>query len=741
MAPVKKVTAGGAILALIAGLFSFVFFMQPAAAVGTQTFNPTADTYVQADLPDNNFGSSVRWSTEGRANIWRSALLRFNVVVPDGERVTSAKLRAYSEAAATSTEFVDVYGSSGSWTESTVTWNTRPARSTWLGKTGNFTTGQWVEWDVTGWVGSDGGYTALELATNAQKWIGFKSKENTDPALKPQLVVTTETDTTTTPTPEPTGPAGEGTTAASVFNWGAVTAGDEFNYTGAPDSNKWSVYNSAGHAGNGLRSPSQASVNGSVFNIDGTADGTTAGMSAKFANQKYGRWESRIKASGDNEYHMVSILWPDSGNWPCDGEIDYAETTGDFSEVGFFHHFSCTNQQTQAHKTLDVTQWHNYAVDWSPTAVVGYVDGVEWFRDSTNLPPGSMHQTLQLDWFPDSTADGTGNMQVDWVRVYAASSTTEPTTPPTTPPPAGTGSSWKFDAVGDMNPSGTTSSTSASGKNAAAIKNDINAGTVANFIGLGDFQYSVGNCNNSSYPNDSFSKWEAQWGPLKAKTYWIGAPNHDYQPGRNIDLGTWMNGGCVSTTKSATNTTLNRYHDPLEWYAFDKGNWHIVAAPTATWRYNPSRAAAMTQEMKDDILAAKANGKHIMALYHDPYYTSRTSDHNREYDVKPWTDMFYDTGVRLTLSGSQHNYERSCYVDKNDACKTDGTGVQAFNVSTGGIGLRSFPDPKPSFIAHRFSDTWGYIQIDLKDDGSYTWNYKPTSGGMQTDSGTRAANQ
>jgi hypothetical protein len=201
-----------------------------------------------------------------------------------------------------------------------------------------------------------------------------------------------------------------------------------------------------------------------------------------------------------------------------------------------------------------------------------------------------------------------------------------------------------------------------------------------------------------------------------------------------------MNGGCVSTTKSATNTTLGRYHDPLEWYAFDKGNWHIVAAPTATWRYNPSRAAAMTQEMKNDILAAKAAGKHVAALYHDPYYTSKTSSHDREYDVKPWTDMFYDTGVRFTLSGSQHNYERSCYVDKSDVCKTDGTGVQAFNVSTGGIGLRTFSN-SPAYITKRFSDTWGYITFDLKDDGSYSWNFKPTSGGMQTDSGTRAANQ
>jgi hypothetical protein len=34
-----------------------------------------------------------------------------------------------------------------------------------------------------------------------------------------------------------------------------------------------------------------------------------------------------------------------------------------------------------------------------------------------------MHQTLQLDWFPDSTADGAAEMRVDWIRVYAAAGT------------------------------------------------------------------------------------------------------------------------------------------------------------------------------------------------------------------------------------------------------------------------------------------------------------------------------
>ena len=59
-------------------------------------------------------------------------------------------------------------------------------------------------------------------------------------------------------------------------------------------------------------------------------------------------------------------------------------------------------------------------MQWTPDGIVGYLDGVEWFRDTdpTHLPPGPMHQTLQLDWFPDATADGGAQMLVDWVRVY-----------------------------------------------------------------------------------------------------------------------------------------------------------------------------------------------------------------------------------------------------------------------------------------------------------------------------------
>ncbi len=88
--------------------------------------------------------------------------------------------------------------------------------------------------------------------------------------------------------------------------------------------------------------------------------------------------------------------------------------------------------------------------------------------------------------------------------------------------------------------------------------------------------------------------------------------------------------------------------------------------------------------------------------------------------------------VRLTLSGSQHNYERSCPVNNADQCVPDG--MTAFQVSTGGIGLRPFTS-SPSYIVNRFSDTHGWLQLDLRPDGSFSWSFNGVAG-PSTDSGT-----
>lgn len=217
------------------------------------------------------------------------------------------------------------------------------------------------------------------------------------------------------------------TTAAERYNWGPVVRGDEFNYSGAPDPAKWSVYNGPGHAGNGTRTPTAWSGNGSVMRCSGDANGNTGGMSALWDRNLplYFRLETRMRTSARYaEYHPVCLLWPDNAGNVISGvpEVDYAEGTGDITKIKFFLHYG-TSSQTQAERVIDTTQWHNYAVEWGPNAVVGYIDGEEWFRDTntSHIPSIPMHSTLQLDWFPGDSPDTNPTpswVEFEWTRGY-----------------------------------------------------------------------------------------------------------------------------------------------------------------------------------------------------------------------------------------------------------------------------------------------------------------------------------
>jgi beta-glucanase (GH16 family) len=118
------------------------------------------------------------------------------------------------------------------------------------------------------------------------------------------------------------------------------------------------------------------------------------------------------------------LLWPDKEDWPQGGEVDFVEATdGDRQSVNSFLHYGRNNNQTQNTIAIDATQWHNWAVEWTPDHVIGYVDGHEWYRieEKDHLPPRPMHLCIQLDWFPE---DGNGGkvqpseMQVDWIKQY-----------------------------------------------------------------------------------------------------------------------------------------------------------------------------------------------------------------------------------------------------------------------------------------------------------------------------------
>jgi glycosyl hydrolase family 16 len=207
--------------------------------------------------------------------------------------------------------------------------------------------------------------------------------------------------------------AGEGKSAAAAQGWTRV-GGDEFDGGMSP---LWSPYDGEGHAGNGRRTPDAISVaNGSLV-IRGDSEGNTGGMSWK-EDQRFGRWEMRARfPKGDDQYHPVLILWREDGGKE-NGEVDFAETTSASKDVSFFLHYG--SEQEYAKKAIDITQWHNYAVEWVDGRITGYIDGAKWFESTAEetLPPGKMHPTIQLDYFPEGGSPKPTEMYVDYMRIY-----------------------------------------------------------------------------------------------------------------------------------------------------------------------------------------------------------------------------------------------------------------------------------------------------------------------------------
>lgn len=315
-------------------------------------------------------------------------------------------------------------------------------------------------------------------------------------------------------------------------------------------------------------------------------------------------------------------------------------------------------------------------------------------------------------------------------------SATPTAAPPTaTPPPHGKPAfplgDVRIAAVGDMNGVRTYAPGSPSGRNGAAITRLVQNNEIDAFLGIGDFQY------DAAYCDDYVKYWTRLWGGTMPKLYWASAPNHDWRPGRNEDLDDFMNGQCPGSSAKAAINHERGFIENGQPYSKDFGNWHFAFLSSAHWRYNPARAQALTTWLDRDLAAAKAAGKHLAVVHHEPYFTSSTETHKRNLDHKPWIDVMWRHRVRLTLSGSQHNYERSCPVNNADQCVSDG--MTSFQVSTGGVGLRPFTS-SPPYIAKRFSDTHGFLRLALRVDGSFDWIFVPTSG-SSTDAGTRPAAQ
>ncbi len=403
----------------------------PAADGSTTMQVPaTADATVFAGAPNTNYGTSSVLTA--RSYPKRASLLHFAFQLPAGQTVTAAQLLL--KVTSTTASKVAVAPTSPLWNERTVTWNNAPAAGPTVARSGAYTAGQWLALDVSPVATRSTGSLDLRIDGGTNTWTSFASREGRA-GDAPKLVVTTAPTQATpaptpTPTPTPTPAPGTGVPTTDLPNWKLVST-EDFNGSSLPKG--WGAYTGqpGGNPG-GWWDPSHAVVSNGNLVLRGYRDGAhwATGGVMLWAPQTYGKYEVRFKMDAGKGVKYALLMWPSSGRWPTDGEIDFLEDGGgDRSSTTATLHYGANNSTIQRSVATDFTQWHTVGVEWSPGSLVYTLDGKPWGSVATSQVPSTpMNLALQTEagtcgdkWTPcpDASTPTEVDAQIDWVARYA----------------------------------------------------------------------------------------------------------------------------------------------------------------------------------------------------------------------------------------------------------------------------------------------------------------------------------
>lgn len=246
-----------------------------------------------------------------------------------------------------------------------------------------------------------------------------------------------------------TSPSGEAVPTGDVPGWRQVFA-DDFTtgsvpiggFPGGAYAAKWSenytdgTPDSAGRR-NGGRSayyPSKVlSVHDGVLDMylhseNGISMGAAPAPKIDGNNQKhynsqlYGIYSVRFRSDALAGFKAAWLLWPDSGNWPQDGEIDYPE--GDLSLPFYAAMHKAGPDKTAVdliRARASYQDWNTATMAWSPGRVEFYLNGRSIGVSTSGVPDKPMHYILQTEsCLPTCPLPETrGHVYVDWVAVWA----------------------------------------------------------------------------------------------------------------------------------------------------------------------------------------------------------------------------------------------------------------------------------------------------------------------------------
>jgi hypothetical protein len=188
-----------------------------AALTTTVTFSAAADVSVYESSPSSNYGSATTLRIDGGTDpdVW--TYLKFVTSGISGT-IQSAKVQLTAQSDGTSAT-PSIYSTSAGWSESTMTWNNRPAPTSGvLDMKGPIASNGLVSYNVTSALSPNASYYGFLLASGSTDGVNFWSREVSTASLRPVLVVTftSSSSDTTPPTVAITSPTNGATVSGSL---------------------------------------------------------------------------------------------------------------------------------------------------------------------------------------------------------------------------------------------------------------------------------------------------------------------------------------------------------------------------------------------------------------------------------------------------------------------------------------------------------------------------------------------
>ncbi|MDX6538867.1 MAG: hypothetical protein QOI71_477 [Gaiellales bacterium] len=156
-----------------------------ATAAVLPATTPSADAYVQSDVPNSNFGTGLTLNNVSGAPEAR-AYLKFDLTGVSGT-ITKATFRVFAQNSSGSGYELHTVADN-SWTEAALNYTNRPLVGALIGSAANFATNSWTTVDVTSVVKTAGTYS-FEMNATSTTLKKYASRESG--ANAPQLVLET----------------------------------------------------------------------------------------------------------------------------------------------------------------------------------------------------------------------------------------------------------------------------------------------------------------------------------------------------------------------------------------------------------------------------------------------------------------------------------------------------------------------------------------------------------------------